>query len=91
MDDQSKCLEGPLDGQVKLLESLLQVEQVSKEFRMNDGTKFAALRGFSLEICNIEHKPQIVSLLGPSGAGKAARRGGQDRRCDGDRVRTRCC
>ena len=70
MDDQSKCLEGPLDGQVKLLETLLQVEQVSKEFRMNDGTSFAALRGFSLEIRNIEHKPQIVSLLGPSGAGK---------------------
>ncbi len=70
MDDQSKCHDGPLDGQVKLLETLLQVEQVSKEFRMNDGTSFAALRGFSLEIRNIENKPQIVSLLGPSGAGK---------------------
>lgn len=70
MDDQSKCQDGPLDGPVKLLQTLLQVEQVCKEFRMNDGTSFAVLRGFSLEIHNIEYKPQIVSLLGPSGAGK---------------------
>ena len=70
MDDQFKCREGPIDGQVKVLQTLLQVEGVSKEFRMNDGTSFAALRGFSLEIRNLENKPQIVSLLGPSGAGK---------------------
>jgi NitT/TauT family transport system ATP-binding protein len=70
MDDQSKCHDDPLDGQAKMLETLLLVEKVGKEFRMNDGTSFAALRGFSLEIRNIEHKPQIVSLLGPSGSGK---------------------
>src|SRR5262249_55224833 len=70
MDDQSKCLDGPLDGQVRLLETLLKVENVSKAFLMNDGTSFAALRDFSLEIHNIENKPQIISLLGRSGAGK---------------------
>src|SRR5262249_53489888 len=70
MDDQSKCLPGPLSGPPAMLETLLRVENVNKEFPMNDGTTFAALRGFSLTIRNIEHKPQIVSLLGPSGAGK---------------------
>jgi NitT/TauT family transport system ATP-binding protein len=61
---------GPLDGPPNLLEALLRVEHVSKEFPMNDGTTFTALRDFSLTIHNIEHKPQIISLLGPSGAGK---------------------
>jgi ABC-type nitrate/sulfonate/bicarbonate transport system ATPase subunit len=70
MDDQSKCLPGPLSGQPVMLETLLCVENVGKEFPMNDGETFAALRGFSLTIHNIEHKPQIVSLLGPSGSGK---------------------
>jgi NitT/TauT family transport system ATP-binding protein len=70
MDDQSKCLPGPLSGQPVILETLLRVEDVSKEFLMNDGGTFAALRGFSLTISNIQGKPQIVGLLGPSGAGK---------------------
>jgi NitT/TauT family transport system ATP-binding protein len=70
MDDQSKCHDGPINGQVQLLETLLHVEKVCKEFRMNDGTSFAALHGFSLDIRNIKDKPQIVSLLGPSGSGK---------------------
>ena len=70
MDDQSTCLPGPLPGPVERLETLLLAEKVSKDFPMNDGTTFAALRDFSLEIKNIKDKPQIVSLLGPSGAGK---------------------
>ena len=70
MDDQSICLPGPLTRPVERLETLLLAEKVSKEFPMNDGTIFAALRDFSLEIKNIKDKPQIVSLLGPSGAGK---------------------
>lgn len=61
---------GPLSGPANLLETLLQIEHVNKEFPMNDGTTFAALRDFSLTIHNIEVKPQIVSLLGPSGSGK---------------------
>jgi NitT/TauT family transport system ATP-binding protein len=70
MDDQSKCLPGPLSGPPVMLETLLRVEDVGKEFPMNEGGNFAALRGFSLTISNIEGKPQIVGLLGPSGAGK---------------------
>src|SRR5262247_1221006 len=70
MDDNSKCLSGPISGQPVMLQTLLRVENVTKEFPMNDGETFAALRDFSLTIRNIEHKPQIVSLLGPSGAGK---------------------
>ena len=70
MDDQSKCLPGPLPGPPVILETLLRVENVGKEFPMNDGGTFAALRGFSLTISNIQGKPQIIGLLGPSGAGK---------------------
>lgn len=54
----------------KILETLLTLDKVSREFPMNDGTTFVALKDLSLTIHNIEDKPQIVSLLGPSGAGK---------------------
>lgn len=50
--------------------SLLKLENVCKEFPMNDGTKFAALKNMSLTIVDIDDKPQIISLLGPSGSGK---------------------
>ena len=70
MDDESKCLPGPLSGPPVMLETLLRVESVGKEFPMNGGGTFAALRGFSLTIGNIQGKPQIIGLLGPSGAGK---------------------
>ncbi len=53
-----------------MLETLLTLDNVGKEFPMNDGTTFVALKDMSLVIHNIEHKPQIVSLLGPSGSGK---------------------
>src|SRR2546430_2627798 len=69
MSDYS-TVAGPLDGPAKMLEALLKIEHVCKEFPMNDGTIFAALRDFSLTIHNIEFKPQIVSLLGPPGAGR---------------------
>ncbi|MEK7832939.1 MAG: ATP-binding cassette domain-containing protein [Acidobacteriota bacterium] len=61
---------GPINGQPKMLETLLTLDNVGKEFPMNDGTTFVALKDMSLVIHNIEHKPQIVSLLGPSGSGK---------------------
>jgi NitT/TauT family transport system ATP-binding protein len=70
MSDQSNCIPGPINGTLNLLESLLTVDKVCKEFPMNDGSTLVALRDFSLCIRNIEHKPQIVGLLGPSGAGK---------------------
>lgn len=68
--NKDDCIEGPLSTPPERLEALLKLEDVSKEFPMNDGTTFVALKGLSLTIHNIEHKPQIVSLLGPSGAGK---------------------
>ncbi|MBI3650627.1 MAG: ATP-binding cassette domain-containing protein [Acidobacteria bacterium] len=64
------CIEGPLVNGVTLLEPLLTLEDVCKEFLMNDGTTFVALKNLSFTIKNIKDKPQIVSLLGPSGAGK---------------------
>jgi ABC-type polar amino acid transport system ATPase subunit len=67
---ENSTVQGPLSGQPTFLEALLKVENVGKEFPMNDGTTFVALKNFSLNILNIQDKPQIVSLLGPSGAGK---------------------
>src|SRR5215469_11464765 len=70
MSNNTGCIEGPIQGEVKTFEKLLQLQDVGKEFPMNDGTKLVCLRGLSLTIKDIENKPQIVSLLGPSGAGK---------------------
>ena len=69
MSEDEACVAGP----VEKLESggtLLSVDKVSKAFPMNDGTSFLALKDLSLVIEDHKHKPQIVSLLGPSGAGK---------------------
>ena len=73
MTDKSNntdCIPGPLDHLPERLETLLHIENVGKEFPMNDGSTFVALKDFTLEIQNIKNKPQIVSLLGPSGSGK---------------------
>jgi NitT/TauT family transport system ATP-binding protein len=67
--NKTDCIPGPID-QVERLETLLHIEEVGKEFPMNDGTTFVALKDFTLEIQNIKDKPQIISLLGPSGSGK---------------------
>src|SRR5262245_15638065 len=68
--DDNHCIDGPLTGGATMLEPLLTMENVCKEFPMNDGTTFVALKNLSLTIKDIKGKPQIVSLLGPSGAGK---------------------
>jgi NitT/TauT family transport system ATP-binding protein len=68
--DPNACIPGPLNGKAVMLEELLTIEQVSREFPMNDGTTLVVLKDFSLNIKNIEDKPQIISLLGPSGVGK---------------------
>jgi ABC-type nitrate/sulfonate/bicarbonate transport system ATPase subunit len=64
------CVPGPLPGDPELLEPLLTVEGLSKSFKTNDGNTLLVLKDLSLTIRNIKGKPQIVSLLGPSGAGK---------------------
>jgi NitT/TauT family transport system ATP-binding protein len=69
-DKDTSCITGPIEGGVRNLERLLHLEGVRKEFPMNDGTTLVALKNLSLTIRNIEYKPQIVSMLGPSGAGK---------------------
>jgi NitT/TauT family transport system ATP-binding protein len=70
VEEDGHCIEGPLVGGATRLEPLLTLEDVCKEFPMNDGTTFITLRKLSLVIKNIKDKPQIVSLLGPSGSGK---------------------
>ncbi len=69
-NNNTDCIPGPLDHLPERLETLLHIEKVGKEFPMNDGSTFVALKDFTLEIQNIKNKPQIVSLLGPSGSGK---------------------
>jgi NitT/TauT family transport system ATP-binding protein len=70
MGEREDCIPGPLSGKPELLESLLKLENVTQEFSLNNGGKLVVLRDFSLCIKDIKHKPQIISLLGPSGAGK---------------------
>jgi NitT/TauT family transport system ATP-binding protein len=67
---QYTCAPGPLPGGAELLEPLLVVERLGKTFKTNDGDTLVVLKDFSLGIRNIKNKPQVVSLLGPSGAGK---------------------
>ncbi len=69
-DNNTDCIPGQLDQMPQMLETLLHIENVGKEFLMNDGSTFVALKDFTLNIQNIKDKPQIVSLLGPSGSGK---------------------
>lgn len=69
MSDQQECAV-ELKGKTGPYGSLLVLDKVSKNFPMNDGTTLAALKDLSLTIEDNEDKPQIVSLLGPSGAGK---------------------
>ncbi len=68
--DTTECINGPLAGPPEFSAALLKLENIDKQFPMNDGSTFVALRGLSLCIQDIKDKPQIVSLLGPSGAGK---------------------
>jgi ABC-type nitrate/sulfonate/bicarbonate transport system ATPase subunit len=64
------CAPGPLPGDPELLEPLLTVEGLSKSFKTNDGNTLLVLKDLSLTLRDIKGKPQIISLLGPSGAGK---------------------
>jgi NitT/TauT family transport system ATP-binding protein len=69
-DDKNACAPGPLAGAPELREPVLSVENLTKSFKTNDGGTLLVLKDFSLTIHNIVGKPQVVSLLGPSGAGK---------------------
>jgi NitT/TauT family transport system ATP-binding protein len=52
------------------MDELLKIENVSKSFPLNDGTTLQVLSNVNLTISNIPDKPQILSILGPSGGGK---------------------
>jgi NitT/TauT family transport system ATP-binding protein len=52
------------------MEELLTIENVSKSFPLNDGNLLQVLSDVNLKILNIPVKPQILSILGPSGGGK---------------------
>ena len=69
MGESEQCVPGPVDH-VATDGALLTLDNVSKSFPMNDGSSFFALKNLSLTIHDARNKPQIVSLLGPSGAGK---------------------
>jgi NitT/TauT family transport system ATP-binding protein len=52
------------------MEELLVIENVSKSFPLNNGKTLNVLTDVSLKVANIPVKPQILSILGPSGGGK---------------------
>jgi ABC-type nitrate/sulfonate/bicarbonate transport system ATPase subunit len=68
-NDSNDCIDGELPTPAVLMESLLTIENVSKSFSGDKG-KVPVLTDVSLTIRDIQHKPQILSILGPSGAGK---------------------
>src|SRR5918993_2645849 len=69
-EGHNACATGPLPGAPELQGPLLTVERLGKSFKTNDGGTLVVLKDFSLSIRDIKGKPQVVSLLGPSGAGK---------------------
>ncbi len=68
--NDTDCIDGALPTQAVKLEDLLTVEKISKSFELNNGKRLPVLTEVSLTIQNIQHKPQILSILGPSGGGK---------------------
>lgn len=70
MAEFEDCVSGPLTEPVEKREALLKIDNVTQSFRMNNGAELLVLKNLNLEIVDIKFKPQIVSLLGPSGAGK---------------------
>lgn len=69
MKPREDCIPGPLDS-METVGQLLAVRSVTKTFDANDGTTVTVLEDVCLDIHDIKGKPQIVSLLGPSGVGK---------------------
>ncbi len=69
MIEREEIVPGPLN-KVELLEPLLTLDKVCQEFPLNNGVKVPVLKDLSLTIMDIRSKPQIVSILGPSGIGK---------------------
>jgi ABC-type nitrate/sulfonate/bicarbonate transport system ATPase subunit len=69
-NEPTACAPGPLPGAPELLDPLLTVDGLGKNFKTNDGQTLVVLKDLSLAVRDIKGKPQIVSLLGPSGSGK---------------------
>jgi NitT/TauT family transport system ATP-binding protein len=69
---QTNCIEGVLQNGVVLLEELLTIQKVTKNFRDRNGSLVQVLTDVSLTIRDIQDKPQIISILGPSGSGKTS-------------------
>jgi ABC-type nitrate/sulfonate/bicarbonate transport system ATPase subunit len=69
MKPREDCIPGPLDT-METVGQLLAVRSVTRTFEANDGSTLTVLEDLNLDIYDIKGKPQIVSLLGPSGVGK---------------------
>ncbi len=68
--NDTDCIDGVLPTQAVMLENLLTIENVSRSFELNNGKRLQVLSDVSFTVQNIQHKPQILSILGPSGGGK---------------------
>lgn len=68
--NDTDCIDGILPTKAVMLEEVFIIDKVSKGFPLNNGTVLNVLTDVSLTIHDIQYKPQIVSILGPSGGGK---------------------
>lgn len=66
----TECVEGTLPGGAVMLDNLLVIDKVSKSFSGENGKKVQVLSDVCLTIRDIKDKPQVISILGPSGGGK---------------------
>jgi ABC-type sugar transport system ATPase subunit len=69
-NQHEECIIEEIPSKAVRMEKLLQVTNVNKSYKQNDGTTLQVLENFNMDVSNILHKPQIVALLGPSGGGK---------------------
>lgn len=70
MNEEFACTPGPLSLPIELRDTLLKVEHVWQAFPQATGGSLTVLQNFSLTVHDIHRKPQVMSLLGPSGVGK---------------------
>lgn len=70
LPNNEQCILGPLPGVLQMGGPVLMLSHIHYGIDLPHNTKYWIIKGLSLAIMEIKNKPQIISLLGPSGVGK---------------------